>query len=182
MERDIDPKVLENGKVLQGLIYMFNENRCVETLLPMLSCLRDSIICVPTNAIMTETDQERILNLLGFEPGKSPTEEEMKEANEKIQRGIVFQNHDQIRMKPDILKSPDDKLWFPIFTNEEAIETEYKKQFSIINMPALEALNMAHNTENVEGLVLNAHTDGVVLTYELADLMLKMDSRLKGEE
>lgn len=152
----IDPKTLESGRVLLALKSMFNENRCKETLLPLLACLRDSVVYVPMNARLSEEDQKCALNL-------------------KV--GDVWSNNDDIRLTPDTLRSPDGKLWLPIFTQKEQIPEDYRKGFSIIPLPALRCLNMAHATDGVEGLVIDAFTEDTVLTFEIADIMKLLSSR-----
>ena len=158
-----DSNVLEDGKVLIALADMFNKNRCVETVIPLLACLHDSIVFVPTTAILSERDQQTALN--------------------NLEVGSIFTNEDPIRMKPDILKAPDNTLWFPIFSNEESIDSDYKAGFSIIPMKAIDCVKMAHTFEGVQGLVLDAFTNPVPLTFEVADMIETVkDTFYKGQK
>lgn len=152
----IDPKTLESGRVLLALKAMFNENRCKETLLPLLSCLRDSFVYVPMNAKLSEEDQRCAITL-------------------KV--GDVWSNNDVIHLTPDTLRSPDGKLWFPIFTQKEQIPEDYGKGFSVIPLQSLRCLNMAHAIAGVEGIVIDAFTEAVVLTFEIADIMKWLPSQ-----
>lgn len=157
MPDHLDPKTLESGRVLLALKSMFNENRCTETLFPFLECLRDSVVYVPMNAILSEEDQKRTQNL---------------------KAGDRWSNNDEIRFTPDTLRSPDGKLWFPIFTQVEQIPEDYRKRFSIISLPALRCLSMAHAIRDVEGFVVDAFTDATVLTFALADILKAIPSKI----
>ena len=94
MSNYIDPKVLESGNVLRYLKLEFLEQPSKETLFPFLECMRDSIVYVPMNAILSENDQLRLKN---------------------VKVGTRWKNEDEIRMRPDILKSPDGKESIPEF-------------------------------------------------------------------
>lgn len=156
----IERKTLEDGKVLLVLKHGFIENRCTETFIPFLSCLRDSEVWVPMIAILSEADQQSLLG---------------------VREGDLWQNKEEIRMKPDTLRSPDGKLWFPVFTQKEQIPEDYAQGFSIVPLPTLRCLNMAHAIDGVEGIVVDAFTDTVVLEFELADIMENIPSRLAPE-
>ena len=137
MSNYIDPKVLESGNVLRYLKLEFLEQPSKETLFPFLECMRDSIVYVPMNAILSENDQLRLRN---------------------VKVGTRWKNEDEIRMRPDILKSPDGKLWFPVFTQKEQIPEDYNSGFSIMPMHILRCIGMAHATESVSGLAVDAFT------------------------
>ena len=159
MKDYIDAKTLESGKVLVYLKYNFIENRCQETLFPLLSCLRDSQVIVPMNVIMSEADEDMFMN---------------------VKVGDVVSTNDEIRLKPDILQNGDN-FFFPMFSNAEQIPEDYGSHFSTINLSVLQCIEMAKSYEHVCGLVLDAFTDPVVLEYDLADLIPQFESRLKPE-
>lgn len=160
MENYIDPKALENGNVLRQLKQDLVENRTKEDFISLLGCLRDSMVWVPVSAQISTRDQDSLT---------------------KVKTGDIWTSQDEIRFRPDILLSPDQKRWFPIFSQKEQIPDEYSRSFSIVRLSALRCLNMAHNTENVGGLILDAFTIPLELPFGVADIMTKLGSRLKPE-
>ena len=161
MSNYIDPKVLESGNVLRYLKLEFLEQPSKETLFPFLECMRDSIVYVPMNAILSENDQLRLSN---------------------VKVGTRWKNEDEIRMRPDILKSPDGKLWFPVFTQKEQIPEDYNSGFSIMPMHILRCIGMAHATESVSGLVVDAFTEAASLPFEIVDIIPQLPSRLNPNQ
>lgn len=160
-EKDfIDPEILKNGNVLLLLKQRFIENRSVETIFPLLCCLRDSQVIVPVNVTMSKEDEEMFLH---------------------AQKGDTVTTSGNIRMKPDILQN-GDAFFFPMFSNAEQMPEDYAAKFSNINMSVLQCIKMAKTYDKVIGLVLDAFTDPVVLEYQLADIIPRLESRLKPEE
>ena len=94
MDNYVDPKTLESGNILNQLKMDLIENRTREDFIFLLGCLRDSMVWVPTTAILSERDLNTLVGL-------------------KV--GDILTSQDEIRMRPDILLSPDQKRWFPIF-------------------------------------------------------------------
>ena len=161
MTEKIDPKVLEDGSVLRNLISIFMENRCEETLVPVLACLRDSIVWIPCTAILSDKDQEELLK--------------------NLEIGSDFQNKDPIRFVPDILMDSAGTRWFPIFTNPDEASEEYKAGFSFIPVDSLAALDMAKSHDTV-GIVIDAQTLGLEIPFEVSKIIEKIKSgkRTKG--
>ncbi|MCI8496996.1 MAG: SseB family protein [Clostridiales bacterium] len=161
MSGHVNPKALENGEVLVRLKWEFLKARSREALFPLLCCLRDSVVHVPMNAILSEEDQKRIAGM---------------------KSGGHWQNNEEIGLKPDILKAPDGKLWFPVFSRVKEIPEHYKNHFSIIPMKAVECVRIAHTVQDVEGIVLDAFSDTVSLPFQMADIMEQLPSQLPPEE
>lgn len=160
-EKDfIDPEILKNGNVLLLLKQRFIENRSVETIFPLLCCLRDSQVIVPVNVTMSKEDEEMFLH---------------------AKKGDTVTTSGNIRMKPDILQN-GDAFFFPMFSNAEQMPEDYAAKFSNINMSVPQCIKMAKTYDKVIGLVLDAFTDPVVLEYQLADIIPRLESRLKPEE
>ena len=156
-EEKITKEVLASGRVLLALKCSFLENRSKETLFPLLSCLRDSVVYVPVNLLISERDTVQLTS---------------------CKAGDYFKNQDEIRMKPDILESPDKKRWLPIFSQREQIPKEYVAGFSTVNLSVLRCLKLAHAQENMDGIVLDAFGDAVALPFEIADIISEIPSRL----
>lgn len=151
---------LENGNVLMLLKSKFTENPSEETLLPLLSCLRDSVVKVPFVAEMSEADKKRY--------------RECKE-------GENFKNQDEVKLTADILKGADGLMYFPVFSQDEQLPEDYKSKFTIIPVTMIDVLKMAHSDSNVKGIVLDGFTEAFVLTFELADYMVQIPSRIGDE-
>ena len=69
-----------------------------------------------------------------------------------------------------------------IFSQKEQIPEAYGAHFSLISLPALQCLSMAHGMEGVIGLVLDAFTQPLMLPFQVADLLPELPSHLEGEE
>ena len=162
MAEYVDREALRSGRILLELSNAFVQNGCRETLLPLLSCLRDSMVWIPMKMTVSERDQERLL---------------------KIKEGQQWKNKDEVQVEPNILRSPDGKLWLPIFSQESQIPAEYKKDFSMAEWPMLQCLEMAHRAENLEGIVLDPFTEhNVTMPFFIVDMVREMPSRIAPEE
>lgn len=156
----LDPAVLENGKVLLALKRNYLLTQSIEKLPPLLACLRDSLVWVPMNTVMGDQDKRRM---------------------QSVKAGDIFSPLEDIHLKPDILKSPDGHFWFPIFSQMEQMPETYSSHFSKLKMSVLQAIGMAHATEGVVGIVLDAFTQSIALNFEIADLIPTMESHLKPD-
>ena len=161
MDTYVDPKTLESGAVLLHLKAQFIGRRGSETLFPLLSCLRDSVVHVPMQAILSEADQRRMA---------------------AMKLGDKWRNRDPVRMRPDILKMADGTVWFPIFSQIEQIPAAYRQRFSIVSVEVMQALRMAHAAGGLSGLVLDPFTDPVSLPFQTADIMQEVPSHLSPAE
>lgn len=157
MEKYIDPKKLEDGKVLVYFKHKYLEESTEDNIYPLLACLRDSQVLVPMNVTMSEEDEAMFKN---------------------ADVGDLLQSKDDIRLIPDILQS-DDKYYFPMFSNKEQMPEDYANHFSIITLPVVQCIEMAKNIDNLNGLVIDAFTDPMVIKFDLADVILKMESSVK---
>lgn len=66
---------------------------------------------------------------------------------------------DGIILCPDTVKTNDRTRLLPIFTTYEQIPRDYMDEFSLIRMPASEALSFANGCEELSGVVLNPFTE-----------------------
>lgn len=167
---DMNPSIkltaedLEDGSMLEQAISTFNSERTKEHLIDVMIILRDSYVWIPCNAIMSENDQARILEMI-----------ESAEKGSLV--GSTFSNNDDVRMVPDILQN-GDKYFFPVFSNVEAMG-DYGNNFSKIQKHFLEALRMARaNKKNVVGIVINAFSEPMIIDGELFDVIENMKSSL----
>lgn len=157
---------LEDGSMLKNAIIFFNHERTQEHLLDVLELLRDSLVWIPCNAVISDADQNALLKMV-------------ENAGEDIEKlvGRTFSNQEAVRMIPDILQSGED-FFFPVFSNIEEMG-EYGDGFSKVQKHFLEAIPMAEaNENNVKGIVINAFSESFVLTRDLFDLVQKMKTRI----
>ena len=161
MPEYIDPKVLADGKMLLCLKADFIANQSYETLLPLLGCLRDSEIYLPAEAVMSAADEAR----LAAAKGKTS-----------------FVNEDDICLSVDLLVAPDKTSWVPIFSQKEQIPKDYAEKHTVIKTDALHALELAHRAGTAEGLMLDAFTESVMLTFKVADVLRELPSHLPPRE
>lgn len=160
MAEKIKAADLENGNTLVYLKLQFMKEPTQENLLPLLWCLRDSVVKVPFIAEMSEEDKKRVM---------------------ECAEGETFCNKDEVRLTADILKAQDDNRYFPIFSQDEQMPEDYRKKFTVIPITALDALKMAHGDETVSGLVLDGFTFPFVVPFELADYMASLPSRIEED-
>lgn len=156
----MDPKTLEYGNILLYLKHNFFKKEDEDSLFAVLSCLRDSHVIVPMNATISKEDEEMFLA-------------------SKV--GDILSSHNDIRLKPDILQN-GDKFYFPMFSNIEQIPEDYGSCFSTVNLSVLQYIEMAKTYEKTSGLVLDPFTEPLIIEYELADLITKLESRIDPDE
>ncbi len=160
---------LEDGTMLKDAIAAFNQERTESNLLDILELLRDSLVWIPCTAVMSEADQNAILEML-------------KNADNDPSKliGTTIENQDIVRMIPDILQNGDN-YFFPTFSSAEEMG-EYGNDFSKVQKHFLEVIPMAEaNEKNVAGIVINAFSEPFVLNRDLFDLVQKMKTRIVEE-
>lgn len=99
---------------------------------------------VPVSSILSTRDQDSLIG---------------------VKAGDTWSNQDEIRLRLDIILSPDQKRWFPIFTQKEQIPEGDARAFSILNVPALRCLEPASSMEGIEGFILDAFTAPLTLPF-----------------
>jgi len=159
MPKYLDPASLEDGQVLLSLKQDFLEKQDMDSMSVLLSCLRDSRLIVPMNRVQAG-ENTGLIEALG--PGE-----------ELVMPGGT-------RLKADILRSGTHR-YFPVFSNPTVIPGDYTKRFTTIKLPMLQILKLAH-TYQVEGLVLDAFKDSLLLPFRIADEISKLPSNLPPEE
>lgn len=155
-----ETKQLEDGKLLLYLKRRFLQLQTRDALLPVLNCLRDSIVIVPIQITLSPEDHEKLMAADGSMPVK-------------FSQKTPF--------KPDILQN-DGRSYFPIFSNPAQLPPEYAEQFSTIELPVLQCIEMANRIGNLDGLVLDAFTEPMLIHNEAAKLIPKFKSHLRANE
>lgn len=165
-DKELKAEDLADGKMLRDAVVALTANRTEENVVELLELLRDSVVWVPCNAIMSDRDQDMI-------------EKMVEESGDDLTKliGESFANQDDVRLVPDILQNGDD-FFFPVFSSVEEMG-EYGEHFSNIPMRFLDAIVMAkNNDQDLKGIVVNAFSESYVLPKELYDLVEKMQSRI----
>lgn len=160
---------LADGKMLEQAVSKFNSNKNNDAFIDVLEILRDSIVYVPYNAVLSDRDQERF-------------EEIINKAGENLDElvGLEFVAEDETRLIPDILEKSGN-YFFPIFSTEEAMG-EYGDNFSKIPQNILDIIPLARNNDKKPvGIVLNAFSEPFILDKEVWDIVEKLKSRLVKE-
>ena len=146
--------------ILKSAISTFKQNMTENNLIEILEILRDVLVWIPCNAVVSEADIESL-------------------KNKKVRD--TFQSTDNIRMIPDILQSGDE-YFFPVFTSCDEMG-EYGENFSKIEKWFLETIPIAQNNEKqVKGIVINAFTDSFVVPNDLLEIVKKRGSRISKSE
>ena len=140
-------KELENGDVLVALNSRFAEEKNQENLIALLKCMKDSKVIVPMRIEMSEEDAARIENATD---------------------GEEIETRDEIKMVPEILQAKE-KRFFPMFSQIGQIPKEFGTSHNLMSMPTSEALDMAHQIENLDGIVLDAFSKSVAMPFVTAD-------------
>ena len=169
-EDPITEELLKGGEFLKRAISICNRNRTHLNMIKLLRILRDSLVWITCNVIMSDADNA--------EMEKKLAEAEEGEGGLQSLVGKTITNQDCIRMVPDILQNEND-FFFPVFTSAEEMG-DYGEAFSKVEKHFLEAANLARNNEkNVAGIVINAFTESIVIPKELFDIITGMPSSIK---
>jgi len=79
-----------------------------------------------------------------------------------------------INLTADILTN-GDKYYFPVFSSPVEMGEDYAADFSLIEKPFREALEMMEGSEaKLDGLIFNAFSDGIILSGEALDIVKGM--------
>lgn len=160
MEQKISRKELENGNLLRFLKHRFLTQQNRQTLMPVLSCLRDSEVIVPVQVNVSDADRARILNAA---------------------KGESVDTIDPVSFKPDLLQS-EDGTFLPVFSSADQIDPEYAKNFALLTVPAVQCIRTALDMKDVSGLVIDAFTEAMLVPKESAEIILKMKSHLEPDQ
>ncbi len=170
---DLTEELLEDGSYLKRAIEICNRNSTKYNILRLFRILSDSYVWVPCNAVMSERDQAAYDKMIN-----DAIEKNSEDGLNDALIGMTHTNEDEVRMVPDILQN-DDRYFFPVFTTAEEMG-EYGEHFSKVQMPVLQAINLAENNEyNVEGIVINAFSDPFVVNRAGFELIEEMASEFE---
>ena len=150
-------ELLKDGSILRELIKEYQKNRSEETGYPMLACLRDSVLWIPTTAVLSKRDSFGIPD------------------NRKVREKVV--NGDPVVFRPAIVRTFHGEAWLPLLTSPDQGDKS-KQSVSYVPASALECLSIAHSCD-VQGLCLDPYTLGLALPFELADIIRDIPSNIE---
>lgn len=152
---------LEDGTVLKGAVADFLKDKNDDTFRFVLTILRSSKVLVPCEVELSD-DAKAILDQLEKD-GKS-LDSLSGELKERFEAGLSF--------VPAVLVN-DGHKFFPVFSSREEMGDQFQEG-SAMNTPFLHALELAANGDEIEGIVLNAFTQGFVVEKDLFDTLAKL--------
>lgn len=162
---------LEDGSMLEDAVHRFHEEQSEQHLFEVYEILRDSYVWAPCNAIMSEADHARFMEMINGIEGDD-------DALRQALIGKEFVAHDETRLIPDVLTSGDN-FYFPIFSSEEAMG-EYGEGFSHVQRHILDVLPLARNNEHEPvAIVLNAFSESIEIPREFWGVLENMKSRIE---
>ena len=151
-------------QLLEKAIAHFETDPSRELLITILWYLKSSLLWVPCSTVLSERDQQRILEMVN---GKEDDLDSLK--------GTSWQAMDEVRMIPDILMTGED-YFFPSFTSCEEMG-EYGEGFSKVEKHIMEIISLARNNEkDVKGIVINAFTKPFVVTMDMLSIIEEMNA------
>lgn len=80
--------------------------------------------------------------------------------------------------KPDFLETDNGERYLPIFSQEEQMPFDYKEEFDLKYLDFPACYELAKGYPDVIGLVLDGFTEAMIIEYGLADVIMKIPSRL----
>ncbi len=150
-------KELANGGVLVALKNHFSKEKNKENLIALLKCLKDSHVIVPMALDMSEKDAKRIAS---------------------ASEGEEIETMDEIKMQPEILEAKG-KRFFPIFSQTQQMPEEFGTSHNLMSMSTVEALDMAHQIEGLDGVVLDAFSQSVAMPFVTIDQIYEISGLAK---
>ncbi len=77
-------------------------------------------------------------------------------------------------MRADVMTDAAGKRYLPVFSQYSEITEDYKNNFTLIEAPFVRYVELAHQMEDMSGLVLDAFTESMVLSFEIADAVVTL--------
>lgn len=157
----LDPRVLADGSILNQKKEELAKEPSNEKLYNLLGILRDSVVYIPMEMVLSDADKERMSH---------------------IKEGEHFEPQDEMSFAPDTVKGKNDELFLPIFSQTKQIPEDYADNFQIMPIKAINCLKLAHGTDGVVGLVLDPFTTPLMLPYKMVDILPTIPTSIKPKE
>ncbi len=147
-EAEAEKEALRNGTLLLKFKQKFADDPTEESFGDLCVVLASSFVAIPGSFEADEEDLEQLRHA-------------------KVD--VTYTLRGNLRFRPDILRSKDGELYFPVFSNQEQMPEEYAERFSSITVTAREAIRMAAGPKGLKGLVLDPFTVPFEIPFPLAE-------------
>lgn len=160
----MEPKALSREKLADGNILLFLKERfqddmTEDNLIELMQVLRDSVVIVPMQVLMSAADAERMRLY----------EENMK-----------FVAENDISVVPATATIEDENYMF-IFSQPEQIPVDYSDTVTLMRAPWAKVYEYFTADESIFGIVLDPFTENLEIPEELIHAIAQMESRLVDE-
>lgn len=156
MDKEKPSEVISNGDILLWMKNQFVLENTAENFTTMLCFLRNTSVVVPVRVNLSKHDKKKL---------------------DGAEKGERVSNDDPVHMIPDILKNPDGKKYFPVFSCEKQMPDDYRKDFSNAVIPFMECVaSFEESKDNLDGIVLDAFTVPVILNRDIIEIAKKLPS------
>lgn len=144
-------ETLKSGNILLELEKRFKEHPDRVRMLQLIDCLTDSLLLVPMNATTKKKNMDIMKN---------------------VKIGDIVTLEDDLKFTPFFLQDGDGRLFIPIFSQEEQIDKNYFKSFSVLWMHISEIIEMfKHSKKELEGIILDPQKNQIVFSKELINII-----------
>ena len=157
--KNLSREKLEDGSVLLLLKERFQDDMTEDNLVELMRVLRDSVVILPMQVLMSAADAERMRLY----------EENMK-----------FVAENEVQVVPAVSELEGEKYMF-IFSQSEQIPVEYSESVTLMRAPYEKVYQYFMEDESLSGILLDPFTENLELPAELIHAIARMDSHLVDE-
>ena len=146
-------EMLASGEIVTELIKDFMINKNEYNFKTVMSCLRDSDVYISARMVFSEEDQKRFA---------------------QAKKGEKVIPKDKVKLNPGLLKTKDGKVYFPVFTMEEKIPEDQKKNAPALKIPFMECIKMVLGVPSTEAMVVNPFSENLLLNKNNLEIISKL--------
>ena len=95
------------------------------------------------------------------------------EAIRNAGKGVKVRPKDPVKLRPELLKNKDGKVFMPVFATKEEVPEDMRKRFVWVQMPSGQCGLYVLQNQQVGALIVNPFSKGLVLQRELLSKILK---------
>lgn len=158
--KGLSKEKLADGNVLLFLKERFQDDMNEDNLVELMQVLRESVLILPMQVIMSKSDQE------------------MMKMNDV---GVKFVPEDEIQVLPATTRVEGDKCMF-VFSQAEQIPVDYSDAVSLMRAPFLKAYRYFKDDPTIACMLLDPFTENLELPGELLDAIAQMEPRFPVDE
>lgn len=145
---------LADGAALIALKKEYLKKRDAESLVSLLSCLKESFVHLPMTVVMSDRDRQHLAQA----------------AKEHTLNSFVAE--DEVRMRPEVLTSPDGRRYFPVFSAKSMLPKDMEEGISVFEEAMPNCIAMAKAMSGLNGIVLDAFCDPMIIPFDVAEMVL----------